>query len=388
LRRERPTIVAGLARRFGDLDLAEDCVQDAVAEALEHWAREGEPANPAGWLVTTARRKALDRLRRQRVGDQKLALLAATAEEAHTEPDDDRLALVFACCHPAIPRDQQVGLTLRSVCALTTGEIAAAFLVSEPAMAQRLVRAKRTLRAGAVRFRVPDPDDMGERLPEVLSVIYLVFNEGWLASSARVPEREDLVRESVALADLLVGLMPHEPEVLALRALIAFHQSRAATRFASWGRLVLLSEQDRSRWDRAAIRYGATLLDRALAAGRPGPYQIQAAIAALHAGAPSWELTDWRQIRLLYSRLDEMAPSPVVRLNRAVATRYVVGAEVALAEVDREADALAGYRLFHSTRAALLRDLGRLDEARTADERAYELAVNPAERELLATRLA
>jgi RNA polymerase sigma-70 factor (ECF subfamily) len=203
-----------------------------------------------------------------------------------------------------------------------------------------------------------------------------------------VPEREDLVRESVALADLLVGLMPHEPEVLALRALIAFHQSRAATRFASWGRLVLLSEQDRSRWDRAAIRYGATLLDRALAAGRPGPYQIQAAIAALHAGAPSWELTDWRQIRLLYSRLDEMAPSPVVRLNRAVATRYVVGAEVALAEVDREADALAGYRLFHSTRAALLRDLGRLDEARTADERAYELAVNPAERELLATRLA
>ena len=388
MRRERPTIVAGLARRFGDLDLAEDCVQDAVAEALEHWAREGEPANPAGWLVTTARRKALDRLRRQRVGDQKLALLAATADEAHTEPDDDRLALVFACCHPAIPRDQQVGLTLRSVCGLTTGEIAAAFLVSEPAMAQRLVRAKRTLRAGAVRFRVPDPDDMGERLPEVLSVIYLVFNEGWLASSARVPEREDLVRESVALADLLVGLMPHEPEVLALRALIAFHQSRAATRFASWGRLVLLSEQDRSRWDRAAIRYGATLLDRALAAGRPGPYQIQAAIAALHAGAPSWELTDWRQIRLLYSRLDEMAPSPVVRLNRAVATRYVVGAEVALAEVDREADALAGYRLFHSTRAALLRDLGRLDEARTADERAYELAVNPAERELLATRLA
>ena len=388
MRRERPTIVAGLARRFGDLDLAEDCVQDAVAEALEHWAREGEPANPAGWLVTTARRKALDRLRRQRVGDQKLALLAATADEAHTEPDDDRLALVFACCHPAIPRDQQVGLTLRSVCGLTTGEIAAAFLVSEPAMAQRLVRAKRTLRAGAVRFRVPDPDDMGERLPEVLSVIYLVFNEGWLASSARVPEREDLVRESVALADLLVGLMPHEPEVLALRALIAFHQSRAATRFASWGRLVLLSEQDRSRWDRAAIRYGATLLDGALAVGRPGPYQIQAAIAALHAGAPSWELTDWRQIRLLYSRLDEMAPSPVVRLNRAVATRYVVGAEVALAEVDREADALAGYRLFHSTRAALLRDLGRLDEARTADERAYELAVNPAERELLATRLA
>lgn len=287
--------MAGLARRFGDLELAEDCVQDAAAEALERWAREGEPANPAGWLVTTARRKALDRLRRQHLGDQKLALLAATTDETLTEPDDDRLALVFACCHPALPRDQQVALTLRSVCGLTTGEIAAAFLVSEPAMAQRLVRAKRSLRAGRVRFRVPDPDEIGDRLREVLAVIYLVFNEGWLASSARVPEREELVRESVALADLLIRLMPREPEALGLRALIAFHQSRAATRFASWGRLVLLAEQDRSHWDRAAITHGTSLLDRAIAMGRPGPYQIQAAIAALHAGALSWEQTDWRQ---------------------------------------------------------------------------------------------
>lgn len=379
--------MAGLARRFGDLELAEDCVQDAAAEALERWAREGEPANPAGWLVTTARRKALDRLRRQHLGDQKLALLAATTDETLTEPDDDRLALVFACCHPALPRDQQVALTLRSVCGLTTGEIAAAFLVSEPAMAQRLVRAKRSLRAGRVRFRVPDPDEIGDRLREVLAVIYLVFNEGWLASSARVPEREELVRESVALADLLIRLMPREPEALGLRALIAFHQSRAATRFASWGRLVLLAEQDRSHWDRAAITHGTSLLDRAIAMGRPGPYQIQAAIAALHAGALSWEQTDWRQIRLLYSRLDELAPSPVLRLNRAVATRYVMGAEAALAEVDREAEVLAGYRLLHSTRAALLRDLGRAEEAHAADARAYELAVNPAERDLLAERL-
>lgn len=380
-------MVAGLARRFGDLDLAEDCVQEAAAEALVHWERDGVPPNPAGWLVTTARRKALDRLRRDRAVAAKLALLAATQEPARHEPDDDRLALVFACCHPALGREQQVALTLRAVCGLTTAEIATAFLVAESAMAQRLVRAKRTLRTRRVPFAVPDPDELGDRLAEVLAVIYLVFNEGWLASSARLPERRDLVQESVGLADLLFRLMPREPEVLALRALIAFHQSRADTRFEGWGRLVLLADQDRSRWDQSQIAVGSALLDRALALRRPGSYQIQAAIAALHATAPSWEATDWPQIRLLYSRLDQLAPSPVVRLNRAVATRHVAGPAVALAEVDREAAELDGYRLYHSTRAALLRDLGRADEARAADERAYQLAVNPAERNLLARRL-
>lgn len=382
-------MVAGLARRFGDLDLAEDCLGDAVAEALARWPLEGEPANPAGWLVTTARRKALDRLRRDRVGERKLALLAASEGwfTVHDDPDDNRLALVFACCHPALPRDQQVALTLRAVCGLTTAEIAAAFLVSESTMAQRMVRAKRGLRARGERFAYPDPDDLGVRLPEVLAVVYLVFNEGWLSSSARVPERSDLTREAVALADLLVRLMPREPEVLALRALMAFHLSRAATRFGSWGRLVLLSEQDRTKWDAAAIALGNKLLDRALTLRRPGPYQIQSAIAALHATAPTWTETDWAQIRMLYSRLDELTPSPVVRLNRAIATHHVAGPAAALAEVEREATALDGYRLYHSTRAQLLRDLGRADDARAADMRAYELAVNPAERDLLARRL-
>jgi RNA polymerase sigma factor (sigma-70 family) len=380
-------MVAGLARRFGDLDLAEDCVQEAVAEALEHWPDDGYPPNPAGWLVTTATRKALDRLRREQLGARKLALLAATEPDDAPQPDDDRLALVFACCHPALPRDQQVALTLRTVCGLTTGEIAAAFLVGESAMAQRLVRAKRALRAAGARFAVPEPDELEDRLAEVLAVVYLVFNEGWLASSARVPERRDLVDQSVALADLLVRLMPREPEVLALRALIAFHQSRAATRFESWSQLVLLADQDRSRWDRRQIAAGTALLDRALAMRRPGAYQLQAAIAAIHATAPSWEETDWAQIRLLYSRLDDRTPSPVVRLNRAIATRYVHGVEAALAEVEREAAALDGYRLFHSTRAELLRAVGRTREAEAADRRAYELATNPAERDLLARRV-
>lgn len=387
LKRERPALVAALARRIGDLDLAEDCVQDAAAEAVEHWGRDGTPANPAGWLSTTARRKALDRLRRERVGEQKLRLATATWDETQDDPDDDRLALVFACCHPVLAREHQVALTLRSVCGLSTAEIAAAFLVSESTLAARLGRAKKVLRERGVRFEIPDPDDLGDRLPEVLSVVYLVFNEGWLSSSAQVPQREDLVREAVALADLLVLLMPAEPEVLALRALIAFHQSRARTRFTGWGRLVLLADQDRSQWDQAAIARGTTLIDRAMAMRRPGVYQLQAAIAGLHATAASWERTDWPQIRLLYDLLDERAASPVVRLNRAVATKFVDGPAAALAEVEAEAAALRNYRLYHSTRAALLRDLGRDDEARAADEQAYQLAVNPAERDLLARRL-
>ncbi len=386
LRRERPVLLAALARRFGDLELAEDSLQDAVTEALTRWEAAGRPPNPGGWLMTTAQRKAIDRLRRERLGADKLRQLAALGDHAG-EPDDDRLALVFACCHPALSREQQTALTLRSVCGLSTPEIAAAFLVSPSTLAARLVRAKRTLREQEIRIRVPEPEEFGARLSEVLTVVYLTFNEGWLASSTQVPQRADLVRESVALADLLVDLMPTEPEVLALRALISFHQSRAETRFTDDGRLVLLSDQDRSRWDQDAVILGTALLNRAMSHRRPGRFQLQAAIAALHATAVSWADTDWPQIRLLYTRLDELTPSPVVRLNRAVATRFVHGAAAALAEVEAEALALSGYRLFHATRAQFLRDLGHVDEAQAADERALALATNPAERDLLTRRL-
>jgi RNA polymerase sigma factor (sigma-70 family) len=388
---EATRIRAALATRLGDVGLAEDAVQDAFVEAIEHW-REGEiPANCGGWLATTARRKAIDRLRRARVGQEKLALLAATMTDSWdgTEAaDDDLLGMIFACCHPALPRESQIALTLRAVCGLTTAQIAAAFLVAEPAMTQRLLRARKALRSvGEEGVRVPDPDHLAERLAEVLAVIYLVFNEGYLASAGRQPARRDLAAQAVTLTRLLHRLMPREPEVLGLLALMLLHESRAATRFDGWGRLVRLADQDRTRWDRQQIAEATRLLDQALALRGPGPYQVQAAIAALHADAPDYEHTDWRQIRILYDRLQELTPSPVVLLNRAVATRYVIGPEAALAEIEPLADELDGYRLFHALRAGLLTGLGRDDEARAASERALALAGNPAERELLARRL-
>jgi RNA polymerase sigma factor (sigma-70 family) len=388
---EATRIRAALATRLGDVGLAEDAVQDAFVEAIEHW-REGEiPANCGGWLATTARRKAIDRLRRARVGQQKLALLAATMTDSWdgTEAaDDDLLGMIFACCHPALPRESQIALTLRAVCGLTTAQIAAAFLVAEPAMTQRLLRARKALRSvGEEGVRVPDPDHLAERLAGVLAVIYLVFNEGYLASAGRQPARRDLAAQAVTLTRLLHRLMPREPEVLGLLALMLLHESRAATRFDGWGRLVRLADQDRTRWDRQQIAEATRLLDQALALRGPGPYQVQAAIAALHADAPDYEHTDWRQIRILYDRLQELTPSPVVLLNRAVATRYVIGPEAALAEIEPLADELDGYRLFHALRAGLLTGLGRDDEARAASERALALAGNPAERELLARRL-
>jgi RNA polymerase sigma factor (sigma-70 family) len=388
---EATRIRAALATRLGDVGLAEDAVQDAFVEAIEHW-REGEiPANCGGWLATTARRKAIDRLRRARVGQQKLALLAATMTDSwdgSEAADDDLLGMIFACCHPALPRESQIALTLRAVCGLTTAQIAAAFLVAEPAMTQRLLRARKALRSvGEEGVRVPDPDHLAERLAEVLAVIYLVFNEGYLASAGRQPARRDLAAQAVTLTRLLHRLMPREPEVLGLLALMLLHESRAATRFDGWGRLVRLADQDRTRWDRQQIAEATRLLDQALALRGPGPYQVQAAIAALHADAPDYEHTDWRQIRILYDRLQELTPSPVVLLNRAVATRYVIGPEAALAEIEPLADELDGYRLFHALRAGLLTGLGRDDEARAASERALALAGNPAERELLARRL-
>ncbi|HEX6326295.1 MAG TPA: sigma-70 family RNA polymerase sigma factor [Jiangellaceae bacterium] len=386
-RTEAVRIRAALAARVGDVGLAEDCVQDAFAEALEHWPGDGVPPNPGGWLATTARRKAIDRLRRQRVGDAKLRLLAAGDRYPPCDADDELLSLVFACCHPSLPRESQVALTLRTVCGLTTAEIAATYLTAESTMAQRLSRARKALKTGKVVVSVPDPDELEGRLDEVLRVVYLVFNEGYLASAARTPQRRDLAAHAVTLGRTLHRLMPTEPEVLGLLALLLFHESRAATRFDGWGRLVRIAEQDRSKWDRALIDEATALIGQALVVRRPGPYQIQAAIAALHAEAPDHAGTDWPQIRVLYSRLDALAPSPVVRLNRAVATRYSISPQAALAEVDQLADALAGYRLFHAVRGELLEALGRTDEARQAIERALALATNPAERELLARRL-
>jgi RNA polymerase sigma factor (sigma-70 family) len=395
-REEATRIRAALAARLGDVGLAEESVQDAFIEAIEHW-RDGEvPPNYGGWLATTARRKAIDRLRRARAGQQKLALLAATVTESTDgidgtdgaeTADDELLGMIFACCHPAISRESQIALTLRAVCGLTTAEIAAAFLVGEPTMTQRLLRARKSLRSAHADVRVPDPDELADRLAEVLAVVYLVFNEGYLASAGRQPARRDLAAQAVALARLLHRLMPREPEVLGLLALMLLHESRAATRFDGWGRLVRLADQDRARWDQALMTEATRLLDRALAMRGPGPYQVQAAIAALHAGAADYEHTDWPQIRLLYDRLQDLTPSPVVLLNRAVATRYVVGPEAALAEISPLAAELDGYRLFHALRAGLLAGLGRDDEARAASERALALAGNPAERELLARRL-
>ncbi len=393
-RAEAPRITAALAARIGDVGLAADAVHDAFVEALEHW-QDAPPPNPGGWLATTARRKAIDRLRRARAGQEKLVLLAVTAAGTCPETeaaDDELLGMIFACCHPALPRESQIALTLRAVCGLTTAEIAAAFLAAEPAMTQRLLRARKALRStgkdgAAADMRVPDPDHLADRLAEVLAVVYLVFNEGYLASAGRQPARRDLAAQAVSLTRLLHRLMPREPEVLGLLALLLLHESRAATRFDGWGRLIRLADQDRTRWNRELIAEATGLLDRALALRGPGPYQVQAAIAALHAQAPDYEHTDWAQIRLLYDRLQAMTPSPVVLLNRAVATRYVVGAEAALAEITPLAADLDGYRLFHALRAGLLAGLGRDDEASEASERALALAGNPAERELLARRL-
>ncbi len=391
-RAEATRIRAALAARTGDVGLAEDAVQDAFVEAIEHWPRDGVPANPGGWLATTARRKALDRLRRDRTGAEKLALLAAGdaagdggADDgaADRRADDELLSLAFACCHPALSADAAVALTLRAVCGLTADQIASAFLVSEPAMAQRLLRARKALRQAGAEVRVPDPDELGARLAGVLSVVYLVFNEGYLASSGREPARRDLAAQAVALTRTLHRLMPREPEVLGLLALLLLHESRAAARFDGWGRLIRLAEQDRRLWDRELAAEAIGLLDRAIALRRPGPYQVQAAIAALHAQAPCYDQTDWRQIRLLYDRLQALAPSPVVLLNRAVATRYTAGPEAALAEIEPLAPELDGYHLFHALRAGLLTVLGRDAQARCASERALALAVNPAERELL-----
>ncbi len=380
-------MAARLTRLLGDFDLAEELVQDAIVSALEHWPREGVPDAPEAWLLTVARRKGIDRMRREARYQRKLALLEEAPQSVTTDADD-RLDLIFTCCHPALSRDAQVALTLRSVLGLTTAEIASAFLVPEATLAQRIVRAKRKIVDAHISFRRPESSEIPERLGEVLTVLYLVFNEGYLSSGAERAARRDLAEEAEWLATLVARLMPDEPEVLGLLALMRLHLARADARFDERGRMILLKDQDRSTWDRSRIADAVDLLERAARLRRPGPYQIQASIAALHTEASSWSATDWPQILRLYDALLAMTGSPVVRLNRAIALREAAGPDVALREVDDLSEDLYRYHLWHATRAELLRDLGRTDEAREADRRALELTSNPAERALLEERIA
>jgi RNA polymerase sigma-70 factor (ECF subfamily) len=366
----------------GDFATAEDLVQDAVLAALQHWPVEGIPERPDAWLFTVARRRGLDVLRRESNYRTKLAQL-----QWPVQPDPgERLRLIFTCCHPALPRSAQIALTLRVVCGLTTAEIARAFLVPEATVARRITRAKRKITDAGIPYRIPDPDELGARLTEVLTVIYLLFNEGYLSTGERVQSR-DLVDDAEWLAGMLHQLMPTEPEVAGLLALIRLHRARTAARFGPDGELVLLQHQDRSLWDREAIADAARLLTRAARQQRPGPYQLQAAIVACHAEAERWQDTDWEQIVLLYAMLLHLAPSPVTRLHRAIALRYTSGPQAAMADLDGLADALDGYHLYHATRAELLRELGHPDDARAADRRALELTANPAEQAVLRQRI-
>ena len=362
-------------------------MQEAVVEALRHWPEQGIPNRPGAWLLTTARRKALERLRREATYQKKLSLLVASHMNEIRGEGDDRLQLIFTCCHPSLAREAQVALTLRAVIGLTTSEIAKAFLTTESTMAQRIVRAKRKIVDAGIPYRVPTADELGDRLAEVLATLYLTFNEGFLTSGGDAPERRELAEDAVWLTRLLLRLMPEEPEVIGLLALMRLQLARAQTRFDARGGLVLLQDQDRSRWDRAAIRESVEMIERVAQLRRPGPYQIQAAIAASHAEASTWQATDWPQIFLLYDALLKFWPTPVVQLNRAIAMQYVSGPAAALQEVDSLAARLDGYHLFHATRAQMLRALERHGEARSADARAIGLTANRAERALMEQRL-